>query len=366
MNPSNSPAKTKVLVVPLNWGLGHATRLIPVIRELLSAGMKVIVSGSDNHKKIFREEFGNLEEVDLPFLRIRLSGGMLQLLTIAFQIPRFLFQIRKEHVALKYLIRKHNIDIIISDNCYGLWNHSICSVFITHQLHIKLPAILMFLEKPLNNLNHYFISKFDECWIADKFENHGFAGDLSHPPSVKFKSRYIGILSRFDPCKNETLPERSKKLILFILSGPERQRTHFENIIIREIERFNGNYDHILIQGLPDHAAMRSGIYIPFADPAELRDLILKADIVICRGGYSTIMDLVTLGKAAVLVPTPGQTEQEYLATYLSEKGFFQMCTQDSFNLKAILTKYSLSPLSLPVCMPDSSLADAVKSLQVV
>jgi len=340
----------RILVVPLNWGLGHATRMVPVIRELLYLGADVIAGGSLAHQKLFREEIRNIETINFPCLTIRLPGKKSQVFSLIMQLPIFLFQIIREHRFLKKLIRQRHIDIVISDNCYGLWNRSIYSVFITHQLHIRLPSGIRFLEGFVNQVNTFLIRKFDECWVPDVAEHNGFAGKLSHTSKAIPNIHYVGVLSRFMTMGRAQVHRNKKagKKLLFIISGPEKQRSDFENIIREELHHLPEGWDFTVIRGLPLTTGENDDLWLPHAGSRKLHELIVEADAIVCRAGYSTIMDLLTLGRTAILVPTPGQTEQEYLASYLSKKRYFYACRQDQFKLRSVLSEFEEFKLHVP------------------
>jgi uncharacterized protein (TIGR00661 family) len=328
----------KVLLVPLNWGLGHATRLIPVIKILLNNGAEVYIACSPVHMALLSMEFDNLKILHLPFLKIRLNKSTNQIFKIIWQVPAFLFQIYSEYRALKKLLIKQHIDIVISDNCYGLWNRKVYSIFITHQLSIKLPKRIRLIEKPVNQINHWFIRKFDTCWIPDFEDDSALAGELSHLRKLKSNMVYIGPLSRFYHSKNQTVKSIKSKSnqILFIISGPEIQRTLFETIIKTEIDHLKKEYTCIVVRGFPTSTDndLPTGWYNHVPGNV-LENFILQSEFIVCRPGYSTVMDLTALRKMAIVVPTPGQTEQEYLAKYLGSKGLFCCQDQDKMNISS-------------------------------
>jgi predicted glycosyltransferase len=326
----------KVLLVPLNWGLGHATRLIPVIKILLNKGADVYIAGSPAHIALLTKEFVNLKILPLPYITIKLYNPKYQIFNLFWQMPAFLLQIIREHMALKKLADKQLIDIVISDNCYGLWNQKLHSIFITHQLNIKLPKRIQILEKPVNFINQYFIGKYNSCWVPDFEKGHSLAGELSNPLSVKSNVVYIGPLSRFlhDDSQIVVSPEIKKNQVLFIISGPETQRTRFENKIRTQINLLEKKYSCIVVRGLPENQdnKLPTGWY-NHVPGNMLENLILQSEFIICRPGYSTVMDLTALKKMASLVPTPGQSEQEYLAKHLGNIGFFCWQDQEKLNL---------------------------------
>ena len=234
----------KLLVAPLDWGLGHATRCVPVIRDLLNQGSEVWLAGEGAQEKLLREEFSSLPFLPLKGYRVKygktgLTGRLL------LQIPSILQSVKEENSWLKEQVSKYKFDAVISDNRYGLYHKAIFSVFITHQLCIK-SALGKWSEKLLQKWNYKLIDRFNECWIPDEQGEDNLAGELSHPatlPAIPVK--YIGGLSRFE--KNET--REIKDHLLIILSGPEPQRTILENKIIDEVVNYNGTAT--IVRGLP-------------------------------------------------------------------------------------------------------------------
>jgi predicted glycosyltransferase len=326
----------KVLLVPLNWGLGHATRLVPVIDLLLKKGADVYIAGSPAHLALLKIEFDKIKTLPLPYLRIKLNNSGYQVFNFIFQLPSFLIQIYREHRALEKLLVKQSIDIVISDNCYGLWNRKIFTIFITHQLTIKLPKSINLLEKPVNAINHWFIRKYNICWVPDWEKENSLAGELSKCNSANLKVLYIGPLSRFSQYSHHLSQtfEKKKNQILFIISGPEKQRSFFETAIKKQIEILEKEYTCIVIRGFPGtkNDNLPKG-WNNHVSGCEMENLILQSEFIVCRSGYSTIMDLTALRKMAIVVPTPGQTEQEYLAGYLGSKGLFYPQEQSKMDI---------------------------------
>ena len=252
---------------------------------------------------------------------------------IILLIPKILGSIIIEHRALKKIVRENKIDIVISDNRYGLWNKEIKSIFITHQLFIKAP----FLENVVHLMVAFFVNKYDECWIPDVMGNDNLSGDLSHKNTLPKNSSFVGLLSRFNSDEKIMLP--FKYDVMAIISGPEPQRGILEKLIIEQIK--TSSLKALVVCGTPlfrDKVNYNNKLKIvAHLNSNEMQQAILQSKMIISRSGYSTIMDLAVLGKQAVFIPTPGQTEQEYLAELLMQKGvaFFQ--SQDNFNLQQAL-----------------------------
>ena len=328
--------KGTVLFCPLDWGIGHATRSVPVIRKFMKSGYRVVIAADGRPLAFLKKEFPDCRAIPFPGTKITYQKNHFLALKLFTQIPAFLLGIRKEHRFLKKLVEQEKPDIIFSDNRYGVYSRSAYSIFMTHQLHVLPPERLGFLSGFLNRINHSFIRKFDECWIPDFEFHNGLAGKLSHPPIPIPNLHYLGTLSRFS--SEQRFAEAGIMPVcdlLVMLSGPEPQRTVFENMILKMIE--DAGLKAIVVRGKTEDASVQetgNNIRVYSHLPtAEMREAILQSHLVICRSGYSSIMDLVTLGKQAIFVPTPGQTEQEYLATYLKEKKIYFSMAQDKFDL---------------------------------
>jgi uncharacterized protein (TIGR00661 family) len=306
-----------ILICPLDWGLGHASRMVPVINELLLQGCVVHIAASGSPLKFVRSRFGNrLTYHEFSGRKITYPKGSAFFPKFIIELPFLLYSIYKEHRYLKKLVTKIHPDLIISDNRYGAWHPGIKSVFVTHQLFIRLPKVIRFLRPLVNFMNHWFISRFDVCWVPDYGMAPGLSGALSHGNVIK-NIRYIGPLSRFENMEVSSIPQFSEKMrsgfLLAIISGPEPQRTLFEKHLENELR----THHIVFFRGIPGSNYSRAeGNYTWYDDPSDtlVKECIERCEVVICRSGYTSIMDLSVFGKKVIFVPTPGQTEQEYLA----------------------------------------------------
>ena len=320
----------KLLVAPLDWGLGHATRCVPIIRELLNNDCSVWLAGEGAQEKLLREEFSALPFLPLKGYRVKYAkSGIAGKLIL--QIPSILRSIKEENEWLKEQVGKYKLDAVISDNRYGLYHEKVNSIFITHQLTIK-SSLGKWSESFLQKWNYKFINRFNECWIPDEEGDNNLAGELSHPskfPTIPVK--YIGPLSRFEKKNIEEIKDH----LLIILSGPEPQRTILEDRIIDQIVNYPGTAT--IVRGLPgEKNIIPSTNTIHFYNHLssnELNNEMMNAEFIISRSGYSTVMDIAALQKKSILIPTPGQTEQEYLSSYLMKKRFAFCVEQNDFSL---------------------------------
>ncbi len=322
--------KKKVLVCPLNWGLGHATRDVPIIQKFIDLDFEVIIATDGISYDYLKNEFSTLTFIALPGYKVKYSKRNSQLVKMLLLIPKIIYWTFREYRLLKGIVTNYKIDIVVSDNRFGLQSRNTYNIFITHQLKVKFPKILRSCEFIYRNISKVFINKFDECWIPDFEGKFNLSGELSHLKNKMSNIHFINPLSRFSIQGSEN---KEGIDVLFILSGPEPQRSIFEKIIMEQ--SFNSNLKMVLVRGSNTEMQIKfKGKVINVADTSSLNSLILRSDLVICRSGYTSVMDLFTLRKKAVLVPTPGQTEQEYLAQYLYKKGFFYYMTQNEFSLK--------------------------------
>jgi hypothetical protein len=337
----------KILVGILDWGLGHATRSIPLINYLLQTQCQIFIAASGAQKKILQGAFPQARFLDPPPYNIQYPpGGKMLTLSIMKQLPRLTKLVSEEHRWVLKMVAEHNIDLIISDNRYGFHAPGIPSAFITHQLSPR-SGWGPFADLLARKAHYRFIKPFDECWVPDLALNGGLAGALSHPPSLPAHVTYIGPLSRFSlggsflggsllggsPLGGSSLGGSSLGgNILAVISGPEPARTEFEQLVRQQLR--NIEMPHMLVRGLPDEQESPAPNELNHAGAAGMEKLITEAGIVICRSGYTSVMDLLRLRKKAVLVPTPGQTEQEYLAEHLQEKNLFPYLAQDRFDMK--------------------------------
>jgi len=331
----------RILICPLNWGLGHATRCIPIIRLLLKKNAKVIIAADGRPLELLKQEFPELQCIQLKGYSINYPASDAMILKMLFSLPKIIKGIKEEHTQLEKIIDEYNIDIVISDNRYGCWNKKVKSIFITHQLLIKAP----FGENILYRKVLRFIKNYDECWIPDYAGVQNLSGDLAHKNPIPQNTYFIGPLSRFD--SNEERINKNniregdiqKYDIMAIISGPEPQRGMLKYMLMQKLQETN--YRCLIICGeteskweieLNENLTMKSHL-----GAEEMQEAILNSKLIIARSGYSTIMDLAMLGKKVIFIPTPGQTEQEYLAKLFSERMIAYSQSQSAFQLEKAL-----------------------------
>lgn len=320
----------KIIFAPLNWGLGHASRSCALIQRLLDEGKEIILASDGEALTLLNSQFPQLPSHELPAYNVLYKKASLWhiMSSNAHKVQK---AIRAEQKAAVTLVQETGADMIISDSRFGFRDSSIRSVIITHQLApLANDHLLRFI---IRKGNSWLLNQFDECWVPD-YEDRRLSGKLSDDQLVS-KVRYIGPLSRLQRLEKEVTPSID---ILIILSGPEPARSRLEQELLCYAENTNKNI--CLVRGtdlLPDLSTTENLAVINLADEKKLSLLLAKSNIIMSRSGYSSLMDYHKLGVKACLIPTPGQSEQEYLAEYHDAQGGHRFL-KNSEEIKAIFS----------------------------
>lgn len=323
----------KILIAPLDWGLGHTTRCIPIIRYLIRKGCHVVVAAEGAPAQLLGENFPEITILTLKGYHIHYSKNKNRFATaILRQIPKILRTIRAEHSWLNAQQNIHHFDAVISDNRYGLYHPEIPSVIMTHQLQI-LSGKGKVIDHWFRKLHYRFLQRFSKCWIVDMPGEDNLAGILAHPAEIPSNAAYIGLLSQMLPLEK---PVKKNGTILVLLSGPEPARSQLLSLLIQQAKALS-DYSFLFVAGDPsgkDWPGLPAHIrYYTHLNAEQLSVALTEATLVICRSGYSTLMDLCMMEQRALLIPTPGQTEQEYLAHYLQSREIALSVEQDALQL---------------------------------
>ncbi len=319
----------RVLVAPLNWGLGHAARCVPLVNRLLAQGDEVVLGGDGESLVLLRKHFPTLQTIRFADLSLSYSAGKSQVGAMLRALPKIVCAAWKDHCLLGELLDRELFDLVVSDNRFGLVSRKTRCVYVTHQLHIRLPRRYRRLEPLAARLHGWIGRHYTEVWVPDYDEaERSLSGALGHTEKQRYGTvRYIGPLSRFDGRENPMRPSRIDRFeVVAVLSGLEPQRSMLEEEIV---SRYSGKKERVLIvEGKPSKPMLqvtRGNICIvPYIDDAPLMDVLQKAKRIIARSGYSTIMDLATLEllDRAELIATPGQPEQEYLQEWIQNRNY--------------------------------------------
>lgn len=328
------PSQKRILVAPLNWGLGHATRCIPIIKALMTRHLTPVIASDGATLSLLQKEFPHLESFELPSYKIKYAEkGKNFKLKMMWDSPKVLNAIAKEKKEVKRIIREHQIHAIISDNRLGVYSKKVTCIFITHQLNVLSGNTTWFSSK----MHQGIIKKFKECWVPDVKGKPNLTGKLGHLKKSKLDIVYLGPLSRFQ--KRAVVKEYD---LMVLLSGPEPQRSMLADKLLKELETFKGHVLFVKGKIEPKQKVENrecNGYFLTiynFMQSEELENALNKSEMVLCRSGYTTVMDLAKLEKKAFFIPTPGQYEQEYLAKRLEKQGIVPFCTQEEFTLDSL------------------------------
>lgn len=323
-----------VFVSPLNWGLGHASRDVPIIRELLRHGHEVTVGASGNALVFLKKEFPECRFIQFEDYPIPHNNGRIFLPTYTAYIPTLIDAYLSERKKAERIFSQNTFDLIISDSRSGVFSGQVPSIQITHQLQQSLPLIAW----PLELLGVYIqadaFSKFARIVVPDNSPGRGaLAGKLSRTliPALRDRIYYSGIMAsvRKEPVKKDID-------YLIVISGMEPQRTALEKILMRQIPLLPGR--KVILLGKPAADKIRTledgTVIYSFISSEEKSRLMSRACFIICRSGYTTMMDIAEAGlKSGLFIPTPGQWEQEYLSRYYEDEGWFFSRSQHGLRL---------------------------------
>jgi uncharacterized protein (TIGR00661 family) len=323
--------RKRILVAPLDWGLGHATRCVPIVREFIAQGHEVLLAGSGASLCLLQQQFPDLKACELPGYHPRYPKNGHMVLAMATQLPHFIQTIKEENKLAKAIVKNENIDIVVSDNRYGFYADAAHNVFITHQLTVLMPKAWRWMQPLVNYFNHRQISHFQTCWVPAP-DGLLTPDLLQHPSSIQ--PVFIGFLSRLSI---PLVPSRYK--VLALLSGPSPQREQLGEILKKQLRELDIPAVFIWGDFSGEQQTTTEGnlTEMNFADADQLNQLIGASEIIVARSGYSTVMDLIGSQKKAIFVPTPGQTEQEYLANIMHKKKIAITAPQHNFDLKAAI-----------------------------
>lgn len=332
---SSANCKT-ILIAPLDWGLGHTTRCVPLIAYMQQQAHHITFAGNEWQRAFINNTFPGIETIHLEGYNVNYgkSGRNLRF-SIFSQIPHLVKAVRKEQQWLQERLETRQFDAIISDNRYGLWHPTIPSVIMTHQLRV-ITGLGRGADRLFQQLHYKFLNRFHQCWVVDNKGKPNLAGRLSQPAALPKNCRYIGPLSQFEGYE---ATKKTAPFLLVLLSGPEPQRSILSKLLWEQIADHKGQV--VFVEGaqhaeppasIPPHV-----IYHKQLTKESLLPLLQDAEMVICRSGYSTIMDLVALNKKAIIIPTPGQTEQEYLGKHLHVQGILYVVAQKNLDLQRVI-----------------------------
>lgn len=322
--------RKRILVAPLNWGLGHATRCIPIIRELLNHDLEPVIASDGDALALLKKEFPQLGFVEFPSYKIQYAEKARYFkLKMLWDTPKILKAIRAENRQTNQLVDSLGVCGIISDNRLGVSCKKVPSVFITHQLNVLTGSTTWFSSK----IHQKIIEKFDQCWVPDVKGTPNLSGRLGHLKKENPKIKYIGALSRLTTVEDDKTYD-----LMVLISGPEPQRSMLESKLLKQVAEYPGKVIFIKGKIEPQQEIIQKGTVLiyNYMNTEQLEKAINQSKLVISRSGYTTVLDLAKLGKRAFFIPTPGQYEQEYLAKRLEQEKLVPYCKQEHFELKML------------------------------
>ncbi len=344
----------KVLISPLSWGFGHAGRMIPLALELRRRNCEVIFAADSQLVQMAEKELPGITVMEMPGFRIRYSRFLPQYICIFLQLTAIVISAFRDHRVLRRIAKQISPGVIISDNRFGFYHKEIFSVYVTHQVRIPFPSGLRFMEPLAGRIHRLIISRYDLCLVPDYPGDINLSGRLSHPVKrlagqdrpcgIPAGLAYMGPLSRFalpDTGPTEESAPASAPYVCLVLSGPEPQRT----LLLEKVLEALPATPVIVLSATPVHGNPRpvpAAQYITSPGTATMRRVIKDAALVIARAGYTSVMEIASLNRGAVLIPTPGQPEQEYLGRYLNSRYGFVTLEQNSLKPLASMADNSI------------------------
>ena len=340
-------------------GLGHAARSLPLIKSFLKRDWEVLVGSNGRALDFLKRELSHTSFVTTPDYRLRYASGFWLVPALLQQLPRLMWTIRKEKRYTQAIVEAYGPALIVSDHCYGAYDARIPAVLIAHQLVFEMPAFLDSLRQWGGLLHRQLLRHFDKILIPDIANGSQglLSGRLSELPINDSRFAFIGLLSSLSHPADK--PDKSPDVFISI-SGPEPQRSILEDIVLRQVGGISGQVVVALGRAEAEQCLHNSENLTVFThlDRQQLAAAMTAAAVIVCRPGYTTLMELAFLGKPALLIPTPGQTEQVYLAEYHRQKGFYQVCKQQELDLPRQITAARTSAGLMISCEP----ADSVKA----
>ncbi|MGH8273800.1 MAG: glycosyltransferase [Gammaproteobacteria bacterium] len=355
----------KILFAVHDWGLGHAARSLVLIRALVERGDAVtILMEPSAGMRLLESELGGtcafypMRDIPKPFSRwpavfyLRMSASM----------PWVWVHFKWEHRVTERLVRERGFDLIVSDSRFGIWSHAVPSYCIFHSLRQIIPGRLPWMERMVEWGQRGLLKGFAKVLIPDAVEDGGLSGDLGHDPALDWGE---GRLEWIGPLADVVRPGVSEDIdYFFSVSGIEPQRGLLEQRVLAALPEIEGRI--VVTLGNPERAGEKrevaSAMVYGYLDRAQQSEMLNRAHVVMTRSGYTTLMELAVLGKRALFVPTPGQSEQEYLARFHHERGHVWSTTQRRLDIPRDLARADTA-----AGLPRLSSAESVgRFLQIV
>lgn len=340
-----------------NWGLGHAARSLVLIRALVARGDRVLILMQPGPgMRLLRDELGDAcdfhpcQDIPVPLSRWR----VLFYLGMTVSMPRLWWCFYREQRVTERLVAAHAIDLVVSDSRLGVWSRHVPSYVISHSLRQIIPGRIRWIECLVEWGQRRLLRHYHKVLIPDLEPDGGLSGDLGHRCTLDWGADrlvYIG------PLADVVRPGvREDVDFFFSISGAEPQRTLFEQQVLAALPHVHGRV--IVTLGRPDQAGevreVDGATVYGYLDREQQAEMLNRARLVVTRSGYTTLMELATLGKKALFVPTPGQSEQEYLARFHRRQGRIWSMSQQRLDVVRDLARAETTPGLMRVSASDA------------
>lgn len=349
-----------------DWGLGHATRSLVLIRALLERGDDVtVVSAEGSGLQLLRVELGSscrfivFHDIPKPFSR----WPAMFYVRMSLATPVVLARFKQEHRFVEKLVARDHYDCIVSDSRFGMWSRAVPSYCILHSLRQIIPGRPRHLERLVEYGQRNLTRHFTRILIPDMETDGGLSGDLGHDPDLDWgqdRLAYIGPLSSITPTSAD--PDID---CFFSISGIEPQRSLMAQKVLDALPRLDGRI--VVALGQPGKADdcrhIGNATVYGYLDRQAQSEMLTRARLVMTRSGYTTLMELAGLGKQALFVPTPGQSEQEYLARFHHDKGHVWSTTQRELDLATDI-EHALERPGIPHMSCDQTVARFLAAIE--
>ncbi len=329
-------AMAKILVSPLSWGLGHATRDIPIINDLIARGHTVGVAATGIALELLSREFPDLDFYDVEDYPSPYTSDGFSVPRVVALLPLMMDHIGREHRIITRIVKRGGYHLVISDNRFGAFSKDVPCLFISHQIRFSAPGNIESVERMMEVFNGRYHRHFERVIVPDNPPGpRSLAGKLglARRPLTKRRAYYMGILT---DVRKQNVPRDIDYLVS--ISGPKVTKDALRQAVMEQIGGLSGKKIILLADPGADFEEKLDNdtLIKSHAARTEMADLMNRAKFVITRSGYTTVMELAELGKKEILfVPTPGQTEQEYLSAYYEDMGWIHSASQHNLDLIA-------------------------------
>jgi len=331
----------RILFAVHDWGLGHATRSLVLIRALVQRGDAVtILMAESPGLALLRAELGDAcefypyEDIPKPFSRY----PAVFYFRMSCSVPQIWLRFTLEQRLTERLVRERRLDAVVSDSRLGVWSREAPSYCVFHSLRQIIPGRPRQLERIVERAQRYALRGYRAILVPDVEGDDALAGDLAHDLDVDWRGKlvYIGPLSELQP--NGAAEDID---YFFSISGVEPHHTMLAERVLAALPALRGR--SVVALGRPGSAAdvrtVGNATIHGYLDRRAQGEMLARARVIVGRSGYTTLMEAAGFGKRALFVPTPGQSAQEYLAKFHCERGRVFSTVQSALDIACDLAR---------------------------